>query len=68
MPLWLFVIGVFGGLLGLGVVIDYRVKKKNRSIEPEEGIKNASKSQQIYTEQYLDQVRKNMGDGDNNSL
>ncbi|MGM7681366.1 hypothetical protein ACSVDA_04350 [Cytobacillus sp. Hm23] len=62
MPLWLFVISIFGGLLCLGFIIDYRVKKKNIRMEPEEGIKNASNSQQIYTEQYLDQVRKNTGD------
>ncbi|MDX8362730.1 MULTISPECIES: hypothetical protein [Bacillaceae] len=61
MPLWLFVVGIFGGLLCLGFIIDYRAKKKNRRIEPEEGIRNASSSQQIYTEQYLDQERKNTG-------
>lgn len=61
MPLWLFIIGILGGLLGLGAFIDYRAKKKNIRIEPEEGIKNASDSQQIYTEQYLDQARKDAG-------
>ncbi len=61
MPLWIWVVGMVGGLLGIGALIDYRSKKRNIRIEPDEGIKNASDSQQIYTEQYLDQVRKDTG-------
>lgn len=62
MPLWLFIIGVCGALLGLSAFIDFRAKQKNIRIEPAEGIKNTSDSQQIYTEQYLDQARKDAGE------
>jgi hypothetical protein len=62
MPLWLFVAGVFLGLLGFGAFIDYRAKKMSTQIVPEEGMKNASISQQIYTEQLLDQARNNIND------
>ncbi|WP_078410545.1 hypothetical protein [Priestia abyssalis] len=62
MPLWLFIITICSGLLGLGAFIDFKAKKKNIRIELEEGIKNASDSEQIYTEQYLDQARKEAGE------
>jgi hypothetical protein len=56
MPLWSFFLIVAGGLIGIGVGIDFIAKKKNLRLDPEEGIKNASESERVYKELHLKQT------------
>ncbi|UNL83069.1 hypothetical protein [Priestia koreensis] len=56
MPIWIFLVTIVGGLLGVGAFADRVAKKKKLKFEPEEGIKNASTSQQVYGEDFLRQV------------
>ncbi|TCJ00462.1 hypothetical protein [Cytobacillus praedii] len=56
MPLWSFFLIVAGSLIAIGVGIDFIVKKKNLRLDPEEGIKNASESEQVYKELHLKQT------------
>jgi hypothetical protein len=56
MPLWSFFLIVAGGLIAIGVGIDFIAKKKNLRLDPEEGIKNSSESERVYKELHLKQT------------
>ena len=66
MPLWLFLLIIFGGLLVVGLIFDGIAMKKNIKIDLHEGVKNASESERIYTEKALDDVRHRIGNDNNN--
>ncbi|WP_052345704.1 phage holin family protein [Paucisalibacillus sp. EB02] len=66
MPLWLFLLIIFGGLLVVGLIFDWVAKKRNIKTDFQEGIKNASESERIYTEKALDDVRHKIGNDTNN--
>ncbi|MFD2043823.1 hypothetical protein ACFSTA_06995 [Ornithinibacillus salinisoli] len=66
MQLWMLLLIIFVGILIIGFAIDLIVKKKNLKIDPQNGAKNASDSERIYTEKTLDETRNKLGnDGDN---
>ncbi|UFJ40886.1 hypothetical protein LOK74_23345 [Brevibacillus humidisoli] len=54
MPLWLFALVIFGGLLLFGIAYDVLTKRKRSSEEIQTSIKNASPSEQVYKETFLD--------------
>ncbi|MEK5063663.1 hypothetical protein [Cytobacillus sp. FSL R5-0596] len=56
MNLWLVFLIIAGGLLLFGFIFDKVAKKKNLELNPEEGLKNASKSEHIYKEAHLKQT------------
>lgn len=56
MSLWMFLLIIAGGLLLFGFAFDYIAKKKNLPIEPEDSVKHASDSEQIYKEAHLKQT------------
>ncbi len=53
---WIILIG---GLLLLGGIMDFIVKKRNLKIDPKEGAKNVSDSERIYVETYMHNIRQN---------
>ncbi|MBU8752410.1 hypothetical protein [Priestia megaterium] len=59
LPIWIVFVGIIGGLLGFGALVDYIAKKRSIELDPEEGIKNASDAEQIYVENYLYQTKEN---------
>jgi hypothetical protein len=40
MPLWIFILICSGGLISIGLLIDFVAKKKNVKFDLEEGLKN----------------------------
>lgn len=38
--IWIVFVGIIGGFLGFGVLVDYIVKKRSIELDSEEGIKN----------------------------
>ncbi|WP_147536128.1 hypothetical protein [Bacillus marasmi] len=57
--MWFLLIFIVGLLL-FGFVVDLIAKKKNLQFDPDEGLKNASESERILKEQYLEHTHDNL--------
>ncbi|USG64656.1 hypothetical protein NDK47_21310 [Brevibacillus ruminantium] len=62
MPMWAFLLTIFGGLMAFAVMYD-RVKKRKKTIP-----QKISSSQIMYTENYLNEVRNDMNTGQHSHL
>ncbi|PAV28533.1 hypothetical protein CIL05_16495 [Virgibacillus profundi] len=63
MPLWGFILILFGGILLIGVIVDLLAKLKGKKISIEEKEKNMSESERIYKEKIMHDIKNHM---DNN--
>ncbi|WP_026695889.1 hypothetical protein [Peribacillus kribbensis] len=59
MFLRLVILCMIAGAILFTVIASYISKKRNRPFNPNEGIKNASNSQQVYTEHSIDRSKQN---------
>ncbi|WP_171046252.1 hypothetical protein [Lentibacillus cibarius] len=53
---------VFGGVLGIGVIVDLVAKFKDRKIEIDEDGREKSESERIYSESFKDHIKHEMRD------
>lgn len=57
MPLWGFILILFGGILAIGVIADLKAKMKGKKISIEEKEKNMRESERIYKEKILHDIK-----------
>ncbi|OZU87112.1 hypothetical protein CIL03_18165 [Virgibacillus indicus] len=62
MPIWVFILIVFGGLLLIGIIVDIIMKFRGKKINPERKNRKVTESERIYAESFKEQVRNNMHD------
>ncbi|MFD1037798.1 hypothetical protein ACFQ3N_05160 [Virgibacillus byunsanensis] len=60
MPLWIFILIVFGGLLLMGVVVDVIAKRKGKKLNLEKEKKDSSTSERVYGESFKHEIKQNM--------
>ncbi|MGG1063949.1 hypothetical protein ABHN04_07360, partial [Brevibacillus parabrevis] len=66
MPMWVFLLIIFGGILLFGVVYDRITKRKITAKDIQTGIKNSSASNMVYKETFLNEQRNDIHDNQGN--
>ncbi|MGO0063190.1 hypothetical protein ACTID9_24730 [Brevibacillus fluminis] len=60
MPLWVFMIIAFGGLFGIGYMLDIITKRRKTAYDIQTSSKNLSPFNRVYTETLLNEIGKDM--------
>ncbi len=63
MPMWTFLLIIFGGLLLFGFLYDRITKRKKTSQEIQTSVRNSSSSDIVYKETFLNETRNDINNG-----